>query len=291
MNLKEWRIHKAMSQRMLAKASGVTYATICRLERGQHKPNFVTINKLSDALAGCERLACCIMPGESPAIFGDAMRRLSSSATYLYQDGSRYWYSTQPTLKQMAAERAADIKRSPEKVSQEVEKRIRVEVRNGGDFSRVHPFPQSSQDIMDDYDSKLVVLGIDFPYVKDSPENKAEAAAKTMWETRGNAQRYCRNTLVFLAIDKTRLQDLDDAVCTYLAWESIIKDSERLDLTPNQVRESETQRDGADGVVKARIPEAYQWLLVPVQPDAKKPIEWKAYRLLKSTKVNGRRSS
>ena len=35
---------------MLAKASGVTYATICRLERGQHKPNFVTINKLSDAL-------------------------------------------------------------------------------------------------------------------------------------------------------------------------------------------------------------------------------------------------
>jgi transcriptional regulator with XRE-family HTH domain len=50
MNLKEWRIHKAMSQRMLAKASGVTYATICRLERGQHKPNFVTINKLSDVL-------------------------------------------------------------------------------------------------------------------------------------------------------------------------------------------------------------------------------------------------
>jgi len=36
---------------MLARASGVTYATICRLERGQHKPNFVTINKLSDALA------------------------------------------------------------------------------------------------------------------------------------------------------------------------------------------------------------------------------------------------
>jgi hypothetical protein len=132
---------------------------------------------------------------------------------------------------------------------------------------------------MDDYDSKLVVLGIDYPYVKDSPENKAEAAAKTMLETRGNAQRYYRNTLVFLAVDKIRLQDLDDAVCTYMAWESIIKDSERLDLTPNQVRESETQRDGADGVVKARTPEAYQWLLVPVQPDAKKPMEWKAYRL------------
>lgn len=36
----------------------------------------------------------CVMPGESPAVFGDALRRLASSATYLYQDGSRYWYST-----------------------------------------------------------------------------------------------------------------------------------------------------------------------------------------------------
>ena len=37
-----------------------------------------------------------VMPGESPAVFGDALRRLAASATYLYQDGSRYWYSTQP---------------------------------------------------------------------------------------------------------------------------------------------------------------------------------------------------
>jgi hypothetical protein len=80
-------------------------------------------------------------------------------------------------------------------------------------------------------------------------------------------------------VDKTRLQDLDEAVRSYLAWKSIIEDRERLDLTANQVRGAETQRDGADGSVTARIPEAYQWLLVPVQPDYKKPIEWKAYRL------------
>ena len=30
----------------------------------------------------------CVMPGESPAIFGDALRRLSASATYLYQDAA-----------------------------------------------------------------------------------------------------------------------------------------------------------------------------------------------------------
>jgi hypothetical protein len=31
----------------------------------------------------------CVMPGESPAIFGDALRRLAGGATYLYQDGPR----------------------------------------------------------------------------------------------------------------------------------------------------------------------------------------------------------
>ena len=31
----------------------------------------------------------CVMPGESAAVFGDGLRRLAASATYLYQDGNR----------------------------------------------------------------------------------------------------------------------------------------------------------------------------------------------------------
>ena len=52
-----------------------------------------------------------------------------------------------------------------------------------------------------------------------------------------------------------------------------------LDLTANQVRDAETHQNTADSTVKARLPEAYQWLLVPVQPDPKGALEWKAYRL------------
>src|SRR5207248_203299 len=48
----------------------------------------------------------CVMPGESPAVFGDALRRLAAAATYLYQDGSRFWYATQPTVTKLAADRA-----------------------------------------------------------------------------------------------------------------------------------------------------------------------------------------
>jgi predicted AAA+ superfamily ATPase len=34
----------------------------------------------------------CVQPGETVATFGDANRRLADRATYLYVDGSRYWY-------------------------------------------------------------------------------------------------------------------------------------------------------------------------------------------------------
>jgi len=34
----------------------------------------------------------CVLPGEAPAVFGDALRHLAQAATYLYQDNARYWY-------------------------------------------------------------------------------------------------------------------------------------------------------------------------------------------------------
>ena len=160
----------------------------------------------------------CVMPGETPAVFGDALRRLAGAATYLYQDGPRYWYSTQPTVTKLAEDRAEQLKRDPDKVVQELDKRLRADLRKTGDFSRVHPLPQSGQDVADDLDARLVVLGIDHAYSKE-PGSAGEAAAKAILEARGNAPRLYRNTLVFLAADKTRLQDLDEAVRRYLAWE------------------------------------------------------------------------
>src|SRR5208337_2617195 len=120
----------------------------------------------------------CVMPGESPAIFGDALRRLSTAATYLYQDGARYWYSTQPTVTKLAEDRAEQLKSDPDAVVQEIDKRIRADLRKQGDFCRVHPLPMTSQDIADDLDTRLVVLRIEYPYNKE-PNSPAEAAAKT----------------------------------------------------------------------------------------------------------------
>src|SRR5206468_10792314 len=48
----------------------------------------------------------CVQPGESPATFGDALRRLTDHATYLYVDGQRYWYAKQATVARLANDRA-----------------------------------------------------------------------------------------------------------------------------------------------------------------------------------------
>lgn len=221
----------------------------------------------------------CVMPGESPAVFGDALRRLASAATYLYQDGPRYWYSTQPTVTKLADDRAEQLRRDPDKIAYELEQRLRENLRRTGDFSRIHAMPRSGQDVPDDLDARLVVLGIDHAYSKEAGSS-AEMAARAILETRGNTPRLYRNTLVFLAPDKTRLQDLDEATRRYLAWESVLDEKLALNLDPQQVKQAENQRTAADGAVTARLPETYQWLLVPGQAaTTQAPVEWESIRL------------
>ncbi len=220
----------------------------------------------------------CVMPGESPAIFGDALRRLSGAATYLYQDGSRYWYSIQPTVTKLAEDRAEQLKRNPDAVVEEIEKRLRADLRHSGDFKKIHPMPRSGQDVPDELEARLVVLGIETPHTKD-PDSPALDAAKKIFEMRGSSPRLYRNTLVFLAADKTRLQDLDEAARRYLAWESILDEKDALNLTPHQVKQAESQRASADSTVVSRIPETYQWLLVPTQQTPQSAIAWEGFKL------------
>jgi predicted AAA+ superfamily ATPase len=220
----------------------------------------------------------CVMPGESPAVFGDALRRLAAAATYLYQDGPRFWYATQPTVTKLAEDRAEQLKRDPDKVAQELDDRLRTDLQKTGDFARIHPLPRSGADVSDDLDARLVVLPAEHSYSREIG-SAAETAVRTILESRGNTPRLYRNTLVFLAADKTRLQDLDEAVRRFLAWESILAEKVALNLDPNQVRQAETQMQAADGAVGARLPETYQWLLVPGQANPQAPITWQAIRL------------
>ena len=229
----------------------------------------------------------CVLPGESPSVFGDALRRLSERATYLYQDGSRYWYDTRPTVTKLAEDRAEQLRRDSDSVDRAVDRALRAALRDTGGFSRIHMAPQSGHDVPDEREARLVVLGIEHPYHRDAG-SPAEAAASAILDSRGAAPRIYRNTLVFLAPDQSRLQELEEAVCRHLAWESILGERETLDLSPHQVRQAETQREAAAKTVAARLPEAYQWLLAPVQESPANPVTWEAARLSGQTALADR---
>jgi predicted AAA+ superfamily ATPase len=218
----------------------------------------------------------CVQPGEAVATFGDALRRLTDSATYLYVDGSRYWFSTQPTVARLADDRASQLQEH--EVIDEIVRRLREGARSRGDFHRVHACLNNS-DITDEHEARLIILGPEYPHGKGQEESPARSEAKGILNNRGNSPRSYKNSLVFLAGDATRLSDLQSAIRQFLAWRSIWEEREQLNLDPFQSKQADTKRKNADATVEARIPETWQWLLVPGQSDPRGVPEWTEIRL------------
>lgn len=219
-----------------------------------------------------------VQPGENPSLFGDALRRLRDRATFLYVDGDRHWYSTQPTVTRLAQDRAGA--QPEDKIDMEIISRLRATSRSRGDFSGVHVAPGSTGDVPDEREVRLVVLDPDQPHRSGLDASPAFAAAKEILDSRGTGPRIYKNTLVFLAPDQERLDtDLKQSVATYLAWKSIDDEREELNLDQFQSRQARTRHEQASDTVDRQIPETYRWLLVPYQPEPTGPIEWDAIRL------------
>ncbi|MDR1489970.1 MAG: DUF499 domain-containing protein [Desulfovibrio sp.] len=218
----------------------------------------------------------CVQPGEAVATFGDALRRLTDRATYLYVDGNRYWFSTQPTVARLAEDRANQLHEHD--VTDEIVKRLREEARSRGDFHRVHACMNGS-DVPDEHEARLVILGPEHPHGKGQEDSPARKEAEGVLNSRGSSPRAYKNTLVFLAGDAARLKDLKTAIRQFLAWKSVWEEREQLNLDPFQSKQADTKRKNADATVNARIPETWQWLLVPGQSDPRGTLEWAEIRL------------
>ena len=221
----------------------------------------------------------CVQPGETVATFGDALRRLTDKATYLYADSSRYWFSTQPTVTRMADDRASQY--ALEVVEEEIKRRLKPESSSRGDFSKVHHCPAST-DIPDERETRLVLLAPDFPHANKDNESPARKEAASILDTRGNSPRIYKNSLVFLAPDSNRLKDLIEATRRYLAWESILRDKDTLNLDAFQTNQATSQKKSSNETVDSRIPETYIWCIVPVQSNPRGTMEWR------EIKINGK---
>ncbi|MDR6226166.1 Swt1 family HEPN domain-containing protein [Desmospora profundinema] len=229
----------------------------------------------------------CVQPGESAATFGDALRRLTDQATHLYVDGKRYWYSTQPSVTRLGQDRAEQ--QDEETVKEELLRRLRSQQRDRGEFTAVHIAPESGADIPDETTARLVILGPNYPHSARNEESPARIEANNILNQRGSGPRLYRNMLMFLAPDRTRLEELNQSIRQYLAWESIMDEEVELNLDAFQRKQADTKRKQANDAVQTRLQETYIWLLNPTQDD-QGPVEWEESRL-KGSETLAKRAS
>ena len=203
------------------------------------------------------------------------MRRLSDRATYLYQDGSRHWFATRPSVARLADDRAAAIERA--EVDAELVKRLRRQ-KGRGEFERVHIAPESPADVPDETDAGLVILGPAFPHAAKGEPDLAVPRALEFLESRGSGPRVHRNTLLFLAADSRRMEVVRDGVRFLMAWRSICDDAD-LELEPAQKRQAEAKRAEFETAVDGRIAQAWVVALEPTEAGPGSPVEWPETRL------------
>ncbi len=221
----------------------------------------------------------CVQPGEKPGVIQDALRHLSSEATYLYSQGAQYWYDTKPTLTRLAGDRA-ESNFTDDDADIEIRNRVQA-ARSPGPFGAVHVFPDGPGDVPDEDEAvRLVILSPTAPHRGGVDESPAVAAASAILEQRQGGPRINRNLLAFLAADPNRVPELRSAVRDWMAWKSILdeKGENDLDLSGSEIKQVETKLREADDTIRQRIGETFQHVLTPKQQPGKADISWQATR-------------
>ncbi len=252
------------------------YSACRRVARTIYMGSAPTVGAANPGIEERNVLLGCVQPGETPATFGDSLRRLTDAATFLYVDGKRYWYSTQPSVTRLAQDRAEQY--DAYEVWAEIERRLRAE-KGRGEFAGVHVAPESSLDVPDEMETRLVVLSPERAHSARTPDSPAFSVAKEILSGRGSNPRLYKNTLLFMAPDRQRLKDLEGRTRQLLAWTSMQEESEALNVTPQVARQAETKRKEAEISVAAQIGETWTWCLVPEQPDPLGDVEWAEVRV------------
>lgn len=216
-----------------------------------------------------------VQPGERPAIFGDALRRLTNQAKFMHADLGRYWYSMSASLNRIAADRAAQLESALVlmTIDSELTKYING-IADRGHFDAVQVAPTSSAEVPDEPGGvRAVVLGVAHPHT-GREGSEALTEAKDILMQRGSTPRVYRNMLVFIAAEARQLDNLKDAMRSALAWGEIVRDTDRLNLTQSDSALAKAKLAEANDTVKTRLKEAWCYLHYPVQESAQAEVDW-----------------
>ena len=207
-----------------------------------------------------------VLASEPTAPVGDALGRLGEQRTYLYNEGSRWWYDTRPTIDRLVRDLAQGIK--TEEVSAEVEKRLEGLRRARGAFAQVHSVAHGPADVPDEREVRLVVLPMSAFHRRGDTKSPGIELGTKILDQRAGGNRTYRNALVFLVPNKTAVEDLQSTIRAHVAWKSVANDT-GLNLDDVQRSEIQANIKRTDRGVEARIRETYSLVLVPqiVEPE------------------------
>jgi uncharacterized protein len=227
------------------------------------------------------RLACA-EPGDQLAIFGEALRELSEGATYLHEQAGRYWFSTQPTLNQLAESLARAL--PAHEVDEAIVAVLREDAKVNSGFHRVFGAPDDPIRIDEAGSMSLVVLGPSTPHAgRGAGKSKATEIVTDTLTRRGSGQRGFRNTLLFAAADEAQLATAREAMRRALAWNSIGGDPRQNDRVDKRLQDQMTQgqlvdardknKNSREGAVRA-VRTAWNHVLFPIEStEAGKPFD------------------
>ena len=216
----------------------------------------------------------CVQPGQTSAVYADALGRLADRLHYLNSTGdktadtTRYWFDTRANLRREMEDRKRRFDDATD-VRQKIEQVVKKLFASVPLFDGVHVFT-SHADVPDDSALRLVVLPPEQWYMKDAPHQGTDAVLDYL-RAHGGQPRHRANGLIFVAADQAVLSRLRDATRVALAWSSIVEDVDegRLNIDQNQKRQAEKESLAANAVLPRAARECFKWLLCPVQDDPK----------------------
>ncbi len=203
-----------------------------------------------------------VQPGENIPVFNDVLNTLRGKLSYLYSDSSdsRFWYDVRPTLRKLAQDRVTQL--GADVAEEEIRSRLQ-KWRKEPPLLGIHIVQGASGDVPDEQTARLVVLAPQMGYDSSDEKSPALKSAEEILANRGSSSRDYRNTLIFLAPDYKRLNELFAVVYELLAWRWIKKERDSLNLDADQNKETDANISRCDKAVDARLKEVYRWLLSP----------------------------
>ena len=147
----------------------------------------------------------CLQPGQTSAVYADALGRLADRLHYLNStgdkaaDATRYWFDTRANLRREMEDRKRRFDDATD-VRKKIEEVVKKLFASAPPFDGVHVFTPHA-DVPDDSALRLVVLPPEQSYLKDDPRPATDAVLEYL-RSHGGQPRHRANRLIFVAADQ-----------------------------------------------------------------------------------------